>query len=311
MKCLPESSAISVQQTPVKSKRKEGNEVWAEMDNIHLAHFLKYFPATKKQLGKLIQRLREIANSINETNKNCTKVRIFANFTSAFSNILSIGGLALAPVTAGGSLGLCIAGIGFGAVAGVTSLATTAYESRNDKKKMETAEDLVTKCQKSLRNVMHPRGTDLSSESPVNEGTFWKKIKQLGSSVINGGSKISTAANGIITNVQALKLANANPAMKALGKQAAAAGSRSGKTIRNVRKAFAGTPLAVSKGARMLGSLSSLVFLLQDVHSIYHDSQRLKDGDSAEMAEEIREKADELEKELNSLNMFYEEKRFA
>uniref|UniRef100_A0A803TIZ7 Apolipoprotein L3 n=1 Tax=Anolis carolinensis TaxID=28377 RepID=A0A803TIZ7_ANOCA len=243
------------------------------MDNIHLAHFLKYFPATKKQLGKLIQRLREIANSINETNKNCTKVRIFANFTSAFSNILSIGGLALAPVTAGGSLGLCIAGIGFGAVAGVTSLATTAYESRNDKKKMETAEDLVTKCQKSLRNI-------------------------------------STAANGIITNVQALKLANANPAMKALGKQAAAAGSRSGKTIRNVRKAFAGTPLAVSKGARMLGSLSSLVFLLQDVHSIYHDSQRLKDGDSAEMAEEIREKADELEKELNSLNMFYEEKRF-
>ncbi|XP_062839066.1 apolipoprotein L3 isoform X2 [Anolis carolinensis] len=289
---------------------REESGIWDEMDSNYLACFLKEFPVQKQEIEKSIQCLREMADGIDKTHKDCTIASIAANSTSASSGILSILGLTLAPITAGGSLILTATGIGLGALATVTGLSTTAYESVNNSKERKRAEELMAKCHKTLQNVMHPHGTDFSSECLLNNGAVGENIKHLVSNVASQVPKMYRAAKEIRTNVKALKIARANPALKALAKRAAAAGSTSKRTIRglkHVQKTFAGTSLAMSKGARMLGTASAGVFLLFDAYSIAQDAKHLTEGAKAETASEIREKAKELEEDLYNLNTFYEE----
>nr|XP_060632940.1 apolipoprotein L2-like isoform X1 [Anolis sagrei ordinatus]XP_060632941.1 apolipoprotein L2-like isoform X1 [Anolis sagrei ordinatus] len=291
-------------------ERREESRIWDEMDSNCLACFLKEFPIQKEEIEKSIQCLREMADSIDKTHKDCTIASIAANSTSASSGILSILGLTLAPITAGGSLILTAAGIGLGALATVTGLSTTAYESVNNSKEIKRAEELVAKCHEALQNVMHPHGTDFSSDFPVNNGAVGENIKHLVSNVASQVPKMYRAAKGIRTNVKALKIVRTNPALKALAKRAAAAGRTSKGTIRGVRhvqKTFAGTSLAMSKGARMLGAASAGVFLLFDAYSIAQDAKHLTEGAKAETASEIREKAKEIEEDLHNLNTLYEE----
>ncbi|XP_060632940.2 apolipoprotein L2-like [Anolis sagrei] len=291
-------------------ERREESRIWDEMDSNCLACFLKEFPIQKEEIEKSIQCLREMADSIDKTHKDCTIASIAANSTSASSGILSILGLTLAPITAGGSLILTAAGIGLGALATVTGLSTTAYESVNNSKEIKRAEELMAKCHEALQNVMHPHGTDFSSDFPVNNGVVGENIKHLVSNVASQVPKMYRAAKGIRTNVKALKIVRTNPALKALAKRAAAAGSTSKGAIRGVRhvqKTFAGTSLAMSKGARMLGAASAGVFLLFDAYSIAQDAKHLTEGAKAETASEIREKAKELEEDLHNLNTLYEE----
>nr|XP_060632944.1 apolipoprotein L6-like [Anolis sagrei ordinatus]XP_060632945.1 apolipoprotein L6-like [Anolis sagrei ordinatus] len=287
-------------------ERNEENGFGDEMDDIHLVHFLEEFPTQKKKIEKFIQCLQEIADSIDKTHKDCTIATIAANSGGATASILSILGLTLAPVTAGGSLILSAAGMGLGAMAGITGLSTAVSENVVNSKELKRAEDLITKCQKSLRNI-YPHRTYFQSECPVNNGNTKKIIKQLVSSAASQFPKIYEATKGIQRNVKVLKIVKANPAMKALAKRAAATGSTSRKTISGIRKAFAGTPLAMTKGVRILGAASLGLFLLFDVYNIAQDAKHITEGAKAKTAEEIREKTKELEEELYNLNKLYEE----
>uniref|UniRef100_A0A803SPR3 Apolipoprotein L3 n=1 Tax=Anolis carolinensis TaxID=28377 RepID=A0A803SPR3_ANOCA len=152
----------------------------------------------------------------------------------------------------GGSLMLSAAGMGLGTMAGITGVPTAVSKHVINSKELERAERLITKCQKSLKKLYIP-------------------IE-------------------LISKLNALKIVQANPALKALAKQAAATGSTSRKTISDVRKVFSGTPLAMTKGARILGAASLGLFLLLDAYSIGQDAKHLKEGAKAETAAEIREK---------------------
>ncbi|XP_053112070.1 apolipoprotein L2-like [Hemicordylus capensis] len=272
--------------------------------------FLTEFPAQREEIERCIQCLHKMADSIDETHKKCTIASIAANSTSASSGILTILGLTLAPFTAGGSLVLTATGIGLGTVAGAAALSATIYESVNNSKEQKKAQELTNNCRRSLRMEMSPDETDFSFESPPNENDVGEGIKNLISTVAIQAPRVYKNVKGIKTNVQALKYARANPAMKALAKRAAAAGSTSQGTIRGiqkVRKAFAGTTLAMSKGARLLGAASAGVFLLFDAYSIAQDAKHLTEGAEAETATEIRAKASKLEEQLWNLNRLYEE----
>ncbi|KAH0616940.1 hypothetical protein JD844_028436 [Phrynosoma platyrhinos] len=291
-------------------ERKEEIKASDEVVSVFLAYFMKEFPAQREKIEKSIQCLREMADDIDKTHKDCTIASIAANSTSASSGILNILGLTLAPFTAGGSLILTATGIGLGAVATVTGMSTTLYENVNNSKEKERAQKLINECQKCLRKVMPTCGVDFSSECPLNNGAVGENVKQLVSNVASQVPNVYRAAKEIRMNVKALKLARNNPGLKVLAKRATAVGSTSQHTIKgvkNVKKAFGGTALAMTKGARMLSAATAGVFLLFDAYGIAQDAKHLTEGAKAETAAEIREEANKLEEQLHSLNRLYEE----
>ena len=75
---------------------------------------------------------------------------------------------------------------------------------------------------------------------------------------------------------------------------------------RQVMKAFGGTALATSKGARIMGAATPGLFLAMDVYNLVKDSRHLKEGAKAESAEELRQDARELERKLEIVTKIYE-----
>ncbi|XP_028602578.2 apolipoprotein L2-like isoform X1 [Podarcis muralis] len=288
-------------------ERMEEDVPWEERDSECFAQFLNEFPTQREEIEKCIRCLWEMADDIDQTHKKCTIASIAANSTSASSGLLTILGLTLAPITAGGSLILTATGIGLGAVATATGLSATLYESVNNSQERKKAQELVSECEKNLRKAMHP---DFCFGSPPNSGAVGENMKQLVSNVAGQVPDLYKAVKGIRMNVKALKQVRANPGLKDLAKRVTAAGSRSRGTIRgakHARKVFAGTTLAMSKGARLLSAASTGVFLLFDAYGIVQDAKHLTEGAKAETAAEIRKKASKLEEELRHIDRLYEE----
>uniref|UniRef100_K7FLX5 Apolipoprotein L6 n=1 Tax=Pelodiscus sinensis TaxID=13735 RepID=K7FLX5_PELSI len=257
--------------------------------------FLKQFPKQREEIEKCIQCLKEMADNIDKTHKRCTIASVAANSTSVASGILTILGLTLAPLTAGGSLALTATGIGLGAAAAATSISANLYENVSNSKERSKANDLLAKCQ--------------SKFSPASEATG-DHLKHVLSPASKIPGVICKSVTGIRTNVRAFQLVKANPGLKALAKRLTAAGStarNAAKGTKQVQKALAGTTFAMSKSARVLGATAAGVFVLLDAYSLMKDSIHLAKGAQVEAAVDIREKASQLEKDLQNLSELYEE----
>ena len=90
--------------------------------------FLNKFPRVKRQLEEFIDKFHELADKVEKVHKGCTISNVMAHSTGAVSSILTIVGLALAPVTMGASVVLLGTGIGLGTAAAVTSVSTSIIE---------------------------------------------------------------------------------------------------------------------------------------------------------------------------------------
>uniref|UniRef100_A0A674JPS4 Apolipoprotein L3 n=1 Tax=Terrapene triunguis TaxID=2587831 RepID=A0A674JPS4_9SAUR len=285
--------SCSDQNIPLASNRSEGIIPWEESASEDIMVFLKQFPEQRKEIEKCIQCLKDMADNIDLTHKNCTIANMAANSTSLASGILTILGLTLAPLTAGGSLALTATGIGLGAAAAATSISVSIYENVSNSKERSKANDLLVECQSNLKTLTHPDEVDFRPIfSPKSEAmeVVYKSVK------------------GIRTNVRAFKVVKANPGLKALAQRLTAAGRtarNTAKGTKQVQKALAGTTLAMSKSARVLGATAAGVFVVFDAYSLVKDSIHLTEGAKAEAAADIREKASQLEKDLQNLSELY------
>ncbi|XP_066489678.1 apolipoprotein L3-like [Tiliqua scincoides] len=270
--------------------------------------FLKEFPAQRKEIKRCIRSLLEMADAIDETHKKCTIASITANSTSASSGILTVLGMTLAPFTAGGSLILTAAGLGLGAVAAATGLSASIYESASTSKETEKAQELLNECGEKLRMAKCTEETDFSSVLlPSNEAVQGSNTNPA-PRVAGTTYKMYNAMKGIKTNVKALKSVQANTGLKGLANRVTEAGAALWGKIRGgkqAEKAFTGTSLAMSKGARLLGAATAGAFVLFDAYNIAQDAKHLTEGAKAETAAKIREKARELEVELQELSNLY------
>lgn len=297
-------------QEVVNLERSEGIVPWEESTSEDIVVFLKQFPKQREEIEKCIQCLKEMADNIDKTHKRCTIASVAANSTSVASGILTILGLTLAPLTAGGSLALTATGIGLGAAAAATSISANLYENVSNSKERSKANDLLAKCQSNLETLTCSDEVDFRSKfSPASEATG-DHLKHVLSPASKIPGVICKSVTGIRTNVRAFQLVKANPGLKALAKRLTAAGStarNAAKGTKQVQKALAGTTFAMSKSARVLGATAAGVFVLLDAYSLVKDSIHLAKGAQVEAAVDIREKASQLEKDLQNLSELYEE----
>uniref|UniRef100_A0A8C8SYR3 Apolipoprotein L3-like n=1 Tax=Peromyscus maniculatus bairdii TaxID=230844 RepID=A0A8C8SYR3_PERMB len=244
--------------------------------------FLEVYPQVKLELEQQIGKLRALADKIDKVHRDCTITQVVAGSTGAVSGVLTILGLALAPVTAGLSLGLSATGLGLGAAAAVTSVSTTIVEKVSTASVEAEASQLVP-----------------TSKDP---GKVIKEILEESAPRLFSVSKNSFRNLEVIKkNIDAIKLAKANTRLASNAKRLMTTGRVSARNTRQVQKAFGGTALAMSKGARIMGAATAGLFLVLDVINLVQDSKHLYEGAKTESAAKLRQQAQNLKQKLQEL----------
>ncbi|XP_052016611.1 apolipoprotein L2-like [Apodemus sylvaticus] len=253
----------------------------------HKESFLDAYSQVKLELEGCIRKLRTLADKVDKVHRDCTISQVVAGSSSAVSGILTILGLSLAPVTAGVSLALSATGLGLGAAAAVTSVSTSIVEKVNVASAKAEASKLVSTNKDTMedsKDVLDESGPRLVSLSK-NSFTNLKNIKN---------------------NIDAIKLTKANPRLANNAKRLMTTGKISARNSKQVQKAFRGTPLAMTKGARIMGAATAGLFLLLDVVSLVQDSKHLHEGAKSECAAELRKQAQDLEQKLEKLKQIHD-----
>ncbi|XP_058529271.1 apolipoprotein L2-like isoform X1 [Ochotona princeps] len=244
--------------------------------------FLKEFPQVKAQLEESIAKLHALADKVGKVHRYCTITNVVAASTGAASGILSLAGLALAPVTAGVSLALTATGMGLGAAAGVTGASTAIVEH-------------VT------RASAEAEAGRLTSSSVNQVELVAKTVGQSVPKILNVSRKCTQALEDVGKNIRAIKVAQTNTRLVANAKRLMTTGKISARNTRQVQKAFGGTALAMTKGARFTGAATAGLFFLMDVASLVQESKHLQQGAPSESAQDLRQRAQQLEEKLAEL----------
>uniref|UniRef100_A0A8B9X175 Apolipoprotein L3 n=1 Tax=Bos mutus grunniens TaxID=30521 RepID=A0A8B9X175_BOSMU len=247
---------------------------------------LSKFPRVKRQLEEFIDKFHELADKVEKVHKGCTISNVMAHSTGAVSGILTIVGLALAPVTMGASVVLLATGIGLGAAASVTSVSTSIIE--------------------------HVKRSSAETEASRMMSTLIKKWKVLlevlksNLHIVDTTEKVTEAVQCIEMHIHAMETGNANPGSAANASIYMSPGRISYPAIKQIQASFKATALTISKRAQIAGLAAAGVFLLVDVGFLVKESIHLHDGAKTEAAESLRQRAWELERKLEELTQIYE-----
>ncbi|KAB0346284.1 hypothetical protein FD754_011141 [Muntiacus muntjak] len=272
---------------------KELNRALVEEDQERLTkeqldrrRFLIKFPRVKWQLEEFIGKFHELAAEVDKVHKGCTISNLMAHSTGAVSSILTIVGLALAPVTAGASVVLLATGIGLGAAAAVTHVSTSIIEHV----KKSSAET----------EASHMMSSDVKK---------WKVLLEVLKSdphIVDTREKFKEAVQCIETNIQDMETGNVNPDSVPNANIYMSPGRISGPAIQQIQSGFKATALTITKGVRIAGLATAGVFLLVDVGFLVKESKHLHDGAKTAAAESLRQRALELERKLEELTQIYD-----
>ncbi|XP_049628416.1 apolipoprotein L3-like [Suncus etruscus] len=257
-----------------------------QQEQVYKERFLKEFPKMKQELEEHMAQLRALADKADKLHRGCAISSLVAGSTSIVSGILTIIGIGLAPVTAGVSLGLTAAGMGLGAASAVTEVTTRIVEHAN-------------------MAVIETDANKLTSTEVNPEEALKGVVRDIGPKLAPLGKNIVKNMGSIEKNIRAIQLIKTNPRLTARAMRFMNSGRISARNARQVQKAFGGTALAMTKGARMAGMATAGLFLLTDLYSVVKQSIHLQKGAKTESADRLREQASELEKTLEDLKEIY------
>ncbi|XP_044541209.1 apolipoprotein L3-like, partial [Gracilinanus agilis] len=262
------------------------DEIMAYKEMQHkLDMFSCEFPRAKLELEKYIKDLYSMADKIDEIHKDCTITNVVASSTGVVSGVLTIIGIALAPITAGGSLALSITGLGLGAAATVTGVSAGIIDHVSDLKGRKLLSDVEGNTNANIPEEV------LSKEAPK----LFSRLK-----------KYSQIVRDLENHYNAFQAANTNPRLMEASRKLMTGARVSSKNRGQINKAFRGTTLAMTKQARIMSATLAGVSLLIDTVNLVNDSVHLSNGAKAITAVKLREHAQELEKKLQELSNHFE-----
>ncbi|KAM7317261.1 hypothetical protein ACRRTK_023563 [Alexandromys fortis] len=251
--------------------------------------FLEVYPQMKRKLEESIRKLHALADKIDKVHRDCTITQVVAKSTGAVSGFLTVLGIALAPVSAGVSLGLSATGLGLGAAAAVTSVSAKIVEKVSTASVEAEARQLLT------------RSNDTENDIKINntEKDITESLEKIITGLVSVSKKFVNTVDDIKKNIDAIKLTKANPRLANKAKRLMTTGKVSAKSMKEVKKAFGGTALAMTKNDRIFAAATASHSLALDIISIIEDTKHLQEG--TEFAAKLRQKAQELEKKLQEL----------
>ncbi|XP_072296749.1 apolipoprotein L1 [Eucyclogobius newberryi] len=250
--------------------------------------FNKLFSERAESLWQHVIDLNGIADALDKFNKKTKIAQITGGSTSATGGVLTITGLALAPITMGTSLIVTAVGLGIATAGGLTSAGAGISNQVNnsmDRKKVEKiVEDYQEKMQdlnKALKfikqGIEQLRQFDLIK---IKKNMYNRDFPVLNSRFYEDGAMAGKAI-----------LINANEIMRVV-------------QIANVAGSTAARAVQIASMAT--GVLTGL-FVGMDIYFVAKDSKELRKGAKSEFAAKIREVAQQLHDGLVEMNTIREE----
>ncbi|EPQ18337.1 Apolipoprotein L5 [Myotis brandtii] len=282
--CLERDEADALYYIVVRElmRREEGFRPSGNLSQEEMM-FLREFPLRKHKLENTISELRSIADQVDRTHKMLTKTSLVASSSGAVSAVMTIMGVALAPVTTGGSLLLSAAGQSLGLAAAATNILTSVLDNRSN----SAARDRASRLASLPTDPEAGTGEEIHSS----KGIFVQRcVNTLGS----------------IRQLHAFQRAQANPGFIARVRNFVATRRVPFWRATGVQRAAGAPALAMTRGARMLSVAGAGFLLMHDLRSIQENWRHLEEGARTETAKELRMLAWELEQELDQRSRRYE-----
>uniref|UniRef100_A0A8C2YU56 Apolipoprotein L3 n=1 Tax=Chinchilla lanigera TaxID=34839 RepID=A0A8C2YU56_CHILA len=246
---------------------------------------LAAFPKLKEEVRKDIEKLRALADQLDQVHRDCTLSSVVAGSTTAASAVLGILGFALAPFTAGASLVLSGAGTVLGLASGVTSISTSIVDYSKTSSTAGEAKSLVSNIMCKLTRFMQ----DIGNFPPkvVSSTENWSQhLKDIGKTI--GSIKQAKGDHNLIISAQyGMLIKNI-----CLG---------SCNQLNTAVRPF----LQVMSMARKALRVVSMAFFVIDMIDLANNSKHLQEGAKSEYAEELRKVAAALQSHLEDLEEMF------
>ncbi|XP_072550341.1 uncharacterized protein apol [Salminus brasiliensis] len=268
--------------------------------------FIGIFNQCRLRMFQFLSDLEEAAVQLDRMKMGSSISTVAGSSVGIAGGVLSIVGLALAPVTAGVSLALTLTGVGLGVTSGVNSLVTGITEMAVNKHHGGTANNIFQKFRGDMQKILDCMELAASSEGPAVDTPMIDTAFEAGKVFARAGM-VGKSIDALVDGASALKaLKSEEVAMSAVS-----LGLQEAKAARNIPNLAAdlpdigqlakGTPLAFSKSARAGFITLNALFIGLDVLFICKDSISLAKGSKSQISQTIRSRSLLWRSELEAL----------
>ncbi|XP_017343548.1 uncharacterized protein LOC108276408 [Ictalurus punctatus] len=255
--------------------------------------FINLFHECHTRMFAFLSDLEKAAAALDKMKKGSNMSTVAGSSVGIAGGVLSIIGLALAPVTAGVSLALTLTGVGLGVTSGVNSLVTGITEMAVNSHQGKNANDIFTRFMEDMQKIldyMEDVANSICAEESANGVQMVFKAGKL----IVGAGAVGKCIDAIVDGASAAKVLRSEEVIaKAvnMGLQEANAGRSIPKLaadLPDIGQLAKGTPLAISKSARAGFITLNALFIGVDAFFITKSGISLAKGSKNEVAELIR-----------------------
>ncbi|XP_072550445.1 apolipoprotein L3-like [Salminus brasiliensis] len=273
--------------------------------------FMETYSECRTRMFRFLSDLEETAVKLDRMKKGSSISAVAGSSVGIAGSVLSIAGLALAPVTAGVSLAFTLTGVSLGVTSGFNSIVTGFAEMAVNKHHGGTANNIFQKFMKDVQKILDCTEEAASSEGLVVDpdaiATAFKAGKVIG--------RIGAVGKGIDTLVDGASAVRALRSEE-VARKAVSLGLQEAKAARNIPKLAAdlpdigqlakGTPLALSKSARAGFITLNALFIGVDVFFICKESVSLAKGEQSAISQLIRSRSALWRTEIDAWGKIYD-----
>ncbi|XP_036446348.1 uncharacterized protein LOC118821721 [Colossoma macropomum] len=266
--------------------------------------FIDIYTGCRSEMFQFLSDLEGTAVQLDKMKKGSSISTVAGSSVGIAGGVLSIVGLALAPVTAGVSLALTLTGVGLGVTSGVNSLVTGITEMAVNKRHGGNAKNIFQRFMEDVQKVQDCL-EKAGSQCPL------PNLDESG--VALGAVKVTARAGTVGKGIDAI--VDGASAVKAL-KSAANVGVQEAKASRNIPSLAAdlpdigrlakGTPLAMTKAARAGFITLNALFIGLDLAFICKESLSLAKGKKSEASQLIRSRSALWRSELEAWDKIHD-----
>ncbi|XP_047006776.2 uncharacterized protein LOC128628831 isoform X1 [Ictalurus punctatus] len=258
--------------------------------------FIFIFSERHCRMLEFLDDLEKAAVELDKMKKGSNISTVAGSSVGIAGGVLSIVGLALAPVTAGVSLALTLTGVGLGVTSGVNSLVTVFTEIAVNSHHGKNADNIFIRFMEDVQKIQGYMGEVARVEGPIASVHGVTAAVEVGKLAARAGA-VGKSIDAIVDGVSAVKVLSSEEVIaKAvnMGLQEANAGRSIPKLaadLPDIGQLAKGTPLAISKSARAGFIGLNALFIGLDVLFICKDSISLSKGSKNEVAQLIRSRS--------------------
>ncbi|XP_030623939.1 apolipoprotein L2-like [Chanos chanos] len=255
-------------------------------------NFIGLFNQRYERMLKFLSELEESAEQLDKMKKGASISSVAGSSVGVAGGVLSVVGLALAPVTAGVSLALTLTGVGLGVTSGVNSVVTGITELAVNSRHGKNANAVFQKYMEDVQKLQDFLEQVANSENPAVVSDLVNVVLGAGKVLARAGA-VAKGVDSIVDAASAVKVLKSEQVIQS----AAKIGLQEAKATRNIPNLAAdlpdigqlakGTPLAMSKSARSGFIALNALFIGLDVLFICKDSVSLAKGSKSEVSELI------------------------